>query len=91
VQPQLIRRIQTETFGSMTFILLLTRRSFGHSVKQADLSLVASDAPGSEDFLGFTCYSHLLSSLLQNLVVQPASSARRHPWAGFERVGERHV
>jgi len=34
VQPQLASCSSTETFGSMTFILLFTPRSFGHSGKR---------------------------------------------------------
>ncbi len=78
--PQLIRYLKTETFGSMTFILLLTHRSFGHSVTRADLSLVGFGCSPSEDFLGCTRdIMHVF--IIKNLMVSRISSAlRRHRW-----------
>src|SRR5580658_9010472 len=52
---------KTETFGSMTFILLLTHRSFGHSVGRR-ISVSARTFP-VRGFLGFYLRHHLLCSL----------------------------
>jgi len=56
-------------------------------VNEADLSLVASDASPSEDFLGFTCGAHY-----HKLGGQPDSPVLRRSFVGVvETVGEQHV
>src|SRR5579863_6857795 len=79
VQPQLIGCSETETFGSMTFILLLTRRSFGHSVSRR-ISVWSARMFPVRGFLGFLPATSSIVFIIKNLMV--IRFLRRHAVIG---------